>query len=338
MPNTTLLLSREDVTSLLSIEDVLEATERVLRSHADGTVIMPAKVSVNLGNKDTWPHLNAFINAMPAYLGSRDVTGIKWAGGFWDNRAQGLSSVVALIVLTNPSDGSCLAILDGTWITAIRTAAVSAIATKHLATGPVSTVAFIGAGTQGRTHLLAFDVLFQPKEYRVYDVDRSILKEFVDDMSKETSAEVMACSSVEDAAKKADVVITATPARKPLLRGAWLEAANLVCSIGSYSELDWDVVEWCDRLIVDSREQTEHRGSLAPFFSSGELSPKDITGTLPDAVAGRLHRISEDKVNTLVVPIGMGSEDLAVAYVAYSRAQEIGVGLPFAFGSTEPFK
>ena len=336
MTTETLLLSQSEISSLLTPEDILHTAEDVLRAHAEGHVLMPAKISLDLGDEDRWPNMNAFINAMPAYLGSLEVAGIKWAGGFWDNRLRRLPSVMAIIVLTNPATGSCLAIMDGGWITATRTAAVSALSAKHLAYRPVRTVALFGAGTQGRTHLLAFDSLFAPDEFRVYDTNTDALQAYVADMSPRTGTTITACESVEETARRADVVVTATQAREAFLSSEYLASGALVCAIGSYSEIRGDVVRWAELIVVDDREQTEHRGNLARFFARGSLRPQDIAGTLAEVVAGRLPVLTRSSKNRLVVPIGMGSVDLAVAHLAYGRAREKGVGQWFDFGSAKP--
>lgn len=332
----TLLLSGSDIKSLLTVDDVVSAVERVLRDHGDGRVVMPPKVSLDLGDHDRWPHLNAFINAMPAYVSSLEIAGLKWAGGFWDNRRRGLPSVMGQIVLTEPSSGRCLAVMDGSWITAIRTAAVTAVAARYLVGRPIRSVALCGAGVQGRTHLRVFDRLFGPSEFRVHDVDRQALHAFAVEATKIVRAKIRACESVQEATSNADVVVTATDARTPFLRASYLTSGSLVCAIGSYSEIHDDVVEWATVTVVDDMEQVKHRGNLARLFDNGRIREEDISFHLGEIVAGKVSLAEIPKENKLVVLIGMGSEDMAVAKEAYNRAVERGVGVRFSFESDRP--
>jgi ornithine cyclodeaminase/alanine dehydrogenase-like protein (mu-crystallin family) len=335
MKAKTLLLSQTDVASLLSLEDVLVAIEDALRAHGEERVRLPAKVSLDLGEGGDWPHHNAFLNAMPAYLGNIERAGIKWAGAFWDNRTLGLPSVMALIIINDPVRGFPLAVIDGGWITAYRTAAVSAVGAKYMARRPVRSVAILGAGTQGRTHLLAFDALLNPAEYHIYDVDRDTVDDYYAQMAPRTEARIERSSSVRACTADADVVVTATPAQEPFLHADSLKPGAHVCAIGSYTEIAYDVVEWAERIVVDDRHQISHRGNLARFYATAQISDEDVAAELGEIVAGNMPGRTYDAQNTLLVPIGMGSEDLAVAHAAYTRALESGVGQWFDFRCEE---
>lgn len=334
MPHETLLLSRSDIEKLLPAEDVFAIVERVLEDHGLGRVVMPPKVSLDLGDSGRWPHLNAFINAMPAYLSSQHAAGLKWAGGFWDNRSRGLPTIMGHIVLNDPASGLCLAVMDGSWITAIRTAAVTVVAALHLGKQPIRSVAVCGAGTQGRTHLLMFDKVLHPSEFRVYDASSEALRSFAIDAQRLTRATVITCKDVNEAIANADVVVTATDAREPFLKAARLTPGTLVCAIGSYSEIHEDVVKWASVIVVDDLEQVMHRGNLAPFFQSGMIHEDSVSFRLGQIVAGKAEVAKP--ANVLAVLIGMGSEDVAVAKEVYERASARGVGTRFAFGSEKP--
>jgi alanine dehydrogenase len=242
---------------------------------------------------------------------------------------------MALITINEPTRGIPLVVMDGAWITALRTATVSAIGAKYMARQPVRTVAIIGTGMQGRTHLLAFDAVLKPASYRVYDMNRAAAEAYCERMMPQTRSGIELCTSVQACTRGADVVVTATSAQKPFLVAAHLEPGAHVCAIGSYTEIAGDVIDWTERIVVDDREQTAHRGNLARFFATGRLSPGDIAATLGEVVAGKAEGRTYDDQNTLLVPIGMGSVDLAVAHVAYERALESGIGQWFDFNCYE---
>ena len=119
MNSSTLLITQEQVKSLLDMPTVLKIVEQVYRSHGEGKVIMPTKITLDLGEGRPWPPYKGFMNAMPAYLGNVDIAGIKWAGGFQDNYRIGLPYISAMILLINPKNGAFIAAMDGAYITAI---------------------------------------------------------------------------------------------------------------------------------------------------------------------------------------------------------------------------
>ena len=165
---------------------VLRIVERVYRSHGEGKVIMPTKITLDLGEGRPWPPYKGFMNAMPAYLGDVDIAGIKWAGGFKDNYKVGLPYLSGMILLINPQNGAFIAVMDGTYITAVRTGAASAVCAKALARKDASVLGIIGAGVQGRMHLRAFQQVFQLKEVRIFDIKEKAVESYREEMTTET--------------------------------------------------------------------------------------------------------------------------------------------------------
>ena len=128
----TLLLSKKDVEALVAIPDAVRIVEEVYAGHADGTVVMPPKLSLDLGESGRWPHFDWYVNSMPAYIGKDNVAGVKIIGGFFANVGTKIPSIMGLIVLIDPVTGVPLAIMDGTYITALRTGASVAVGAKYL--------------------------------------------------------------------------------------------------------------------------------------------------------------------------------------------------------------
>jgi len=331
MSESTLLINQEQIKSLLDMPTVLKIVERVYRSHGEGKVVMPPKVTLDLGEHHTWPFHNAALNAMPAYLGDVDIAGIKWAGGFQDNYKIGLPFVSAMILLINPKTGAFIAVMDGAYITAVRTGAASAICAKVLARKDASVLGIIGAGVQGRMHLKAFHQVFKLKEVRIIDIKEDVLEKYIREMKGELGLNILPKKSYKEVVEGADMVCTVTIADEPLVRKEWLKKGSLVVSAGSYQELEPGVVLSADKIVVDNWTQTSHRGELAKLVEVGKLGEKNIHGEIGDILAGKKKGRERDDENILAVPIGIGSLDIACAFEVYQKALEKKIGTRFFF-------
>jgi len=331
MGEPTLLINQEQIKSLLDMPAVLKIVERVYRSHGEGKVIMPPKVTLDLGEHDSWPFYKAALNAMPAYLGDVDIAGIKWAGGFQNNFKIGLPFVSAMILLINPKNGAFIAVMDGAYITAIRTGAASAVCAKILARKDASVLGIIGAGVQGRMHLRAFHQVFKLKEVRIIDITEGAAQRYREEMTAELGLNILPKKSYKDVVEGADIVCTVTIADQPLVRKDWLKKGTLVVSAGSYQELEPEVVLSSDKIVVDSWAQTSHRGELAKLVEAGKIGEKNIHAEIGDILAGKKKGRERDDENILAVPIGIGSLDIACAFEVYRKALEQKIGTQFTF-------
>lgn len=331
MNPSTLLITQEQVKSLLDMPTVLKIVERVYRSHGEGKVIMPPKVTLDLGEHDSWPFHKAALNAMPAYLGDVDIAGIKWAGGFQNNYKIGLPFISAMILLINPKTGAFIAVMDGVYITAIRTGAASAACAKVLARKDASVLGIIGAGVQGRMHLRAFQQVFKLKEVRVIDIKEGAAEKYREEMTAELGLNILPKKSYRETVEGADIVCTVTIADEPLVQREWLKKGTLVVSAGSYQELDPEVVLSSDKIIVDSWAQTSHRGELAKLVEAGKLGEKNIYAEIGEILSGKKNGREREDENILTVPIGIGSLDIACAFEVYRKALEQKIGTQFSF-------
>lgn len=330
----TLLLSHKDLIELLNMKDAISTVESVFRAHGENKVVMPPKITLDLGELGSWPGYNAFINAMPAYIGTLDVAGMKWAGGFWENWKKSLPSVMGIIILINPKTGVPLAVMDGAYITALRTGAATAVGAKYLAVKDSSIIGLIGAGTQARFQLKALHELFNIREVRVFSRPVESAMRYVDEMHDELGLNLKKMDTVKEAVKGADIIVTATTSKKPFLTPEWLKLGSLTVAIGSYQEVRDEVPKRADKIVVDNLEQVKHRGSIRSMFERGYLTEKDIYGELGEIVAGKKRGRETDNEIILFVPIGMGSEDVGMAYLAFERAEKKGLGQRFTFSST----
>lgn len=351
----TLLLSSSEVSRCLDVKAAVRYVEAAFMAQAVGRTVMPAKITLDLGELGDWPHLGGSYNAMPAYVDMENLgtfAGVKWIGGYEDNAKRGLPFLMSLIILNDPASGFPLCVMDGTLITEYRTGAAAAIAARELL-APVEaetsersaptcrgggfsgggfpsppSVALIGAGAQGRSALRSMAALGILGGVSVVDLreDRArSLAEYVrNDLGCRASASGLC--GIEAAVRRADVIITATTANEPLVRGEWLKAGSLVIALGSYLEVDEQCVTGTDAIVVDHEEQVTHRGTLVPYFNSGVLTRDRIRGDISRVLAGEIvgRRSREERI--LAVLIGMAIEDMAVAGLVYRKALEMGIG------------
>lgn len=329
MSHRTLLLSREDVARCLDMKRVIEIVDQVFKAHGEGQVVMPPKITLDLAPIG----IPAWTNAMPAYVGPLNVSGIKWAGGYINNpKLHGLSYVMATIILQDPETGVPLSVMDGVLITNMRTGAAAALSAKYFANpGPIE-VGIIGAGTQGRTSLQAISNLFEVTRAKAYDINQDASRKFSQEMSA-LGFEVIPAGTAEEACVGSDVVITATQANEPLVMNEWLKEGCVAVSLGSYQEFDDRFVLEASKIVVDNWDQCAHRGELARLVDRGILSRESVYAELGEVASGKKAGRGDPKERILVVPIGLGSHDVAVAFEAYSKAKATGLGTYFEFFS-----
>jgi len=321
-----LVLSERETEEIgLSWKEAIQGVEDMFRAHGLGRVAVPAKVNVDT---NLTGRFRAQGNAMPSYIEDLEVYGIKWITFNFENPKMGLPGIMATIQINDPRSGTPLAILGGGWITAMRTGAVSAVSCKYLARAGSGRLAIIGAGTQGRFQLLAIKEVLKLSEVRVFDISEATKSEYVKRMTEKTGLRIAGSDSVEEAVKDADVVITVTTADEPLVKERWLkDQGTLLLSLGSYQEFDYPSIRRADKIVVDHLEQTLHRGNLAKWILKGMLSERDVYGTLGEIVAGKIPGRTNDRENIFCVPIGMGCDDLALAYRVWQKAKATGRGV-----------
>ncbi len=318
--NHVKMISREQVQAVLTMEKSIELVERVYQAHGHDQVLMPAKITLDTGESNEWPPYGGSYNAMPAYLGgSLDISGIKWVWGFNDNRQKGLPYIGGLILLNEAHTGEVLAVMDGSFITEIRTGASAGVASRYLARKDSKTLAIIGAGVQGRMNARAVCQELAIEEIRIADLYPEAARAYAAEMAPELGLKVIACESNEQACRGADVIITVTIADEPLVKKEWLKPGCTVLSLGSFQELEEAIPLTCDKLVVDSWEQNAHRGELLKLVHDGRLTRKRVHAEMPDIVVGRAVGRENDSEIICGCIIGMGSTDIGTAGALYQE-------------------
>ena len=293
-----LFLSEEQVRQHLHMAELIPAMEKALIEFSAGKVTQPVRSVINVDVAAA----TGFLGLMPAL--TPDGLGLKAVTFYPSNVERGIPTHMATIFLVDPQTGTPLAIMDGRLITEMRTAAVSAAATKLLAPADAKILAILGSGVQARSHVEALQLVRPFDEIRVW----SPTKEHADRFAREIGA---TATSVDEAVRGADVVVTTTNSKMPVLKGSWLKPGSHVNAIGAcrpdWRELDDEAMS--NVVFVDSRE-----GAMK---ESGDviLSGAKIYAELGEALAGKVP--SRANETTIFKSLGMAVEDIAAALLVY---------------------
>ncbi len=206
------LLSEQDVRIVLSMRDLIDAMERAFARFSSREVAQPLRSVIEVGLQ------KAFVGVMPAFIPDPGALGTKVVSVFGSNTAVGLPTHLATIVLLDPMTGELLSIMDGRFITEVRTAAVSAVSVKHLARRDASRLAIIGSGVQARSHLEAIAMVRPLRDVRVWSRSLDNRTAFAREMRPRVDAPVVVAASAQDAVDGADLVVLATASREPVVR------------------------------------------------------------------------------------------------------------------------
>lgn len=333
----TLLINQSQIKKLINMHDVNQAVHETFVGFGKRDVKNPTKVTLDLGQNDDWPAYDGFANAMPAYIGGDDdVAGLKWVLGVGGERkAAGLPYINGMILLADPALGEFKAIMDGAYITNLRTGAQASNTLAYLA-GDRDDISFglYGTGTQARTSVMAIADLYKIKHIDLWNHRDESAEEFARDMQKyvEEDINIVGVDHPEKAADN-EFVITATSSNEPILEADWFGPGQKIIPLGSGQEVSNKLILKADDIIVDHPGQAFHRGSLASLYSAGRIDRGDITTTIGAIASGRYKFTRADVDNSLVlaIPIGTGAMDIAVAEKIYQEAKTDSNTPKFAF-------
>ena len=305
-----LFLGRADVESLLDLDELMNALEAAFVELSEGRASVPPRIAAIAPG--------GFLAAMPGHVG--DTLEAKLVTVFAENESKGIASHQALIALFDAATGKPLAVMDGTHITATRTASASAVATRLLARENVSVLAVLGAGVQGRSHLQLIPRVRNFEEIRIASRTEAHARELAE------KSGARACTSFEEAVRGADVVCLCTDSSTPVLDASWLSPGAHVTSVGASQqggELDSGTVR-AGLLVVESRVAFEPPPAGAAELEG--LDPEEAA-ELGEILSGsRAGRTSDEQI-TVYKSMGHAVEDAAAARLAYDRAREKGVGI-----------
>ena len=326
-----LFLNRKEVEALLDLGALIDALAVAMAEVSSGDVSQPPRIAAQVKERD------GNLLVMPAYLPGSGSLAVKLVSVFPQNHELGIPSHQALIAVFDAATGSPAAVMDGEHITAMRTAAGSALATRLLARPDASVLAILGTGVQAKAHALAIPRVRSITEIRIAGRDVAKAKALADEVSDELGVTAQGTSSFQDAVSGSDVICACTHAESPVLLGRWLAPGAHVNSVG----LNFQGREMDDETIRRSRVFVESRNAaLAP----APAGANDLTWPIRDGVINVGHvladigelvtgahpgRTSDDQI-TLYKSVGVAAQDAVTARLVLSAAIEKGVGLNIA--------
>jgi len=321
-----LVLSEQNVKAVLGIKDAIDVVEQAFFDFDDKNIEMPSRIGMIMS-----PSVGVF-SVMPAFFRGSGALGIKIVTHYPHNQeTYGYPATQANVLYYDSKNGHLLAIMGGSYLTAIRTAATSAVAAKYLARNDSKIVGIIGSGIQAEAQLEAICCVKPIELARVYSPNSTHRHSFAQKMSKKLEKPIVETSNAYEAVKGADIVITATSCSKPVISGDWLGAGVSVISIGSgfpdWRELD-DAVITKSKIVADSVEAaTRESGDFIIPIKKGIMTKEDIHASLAEIVQGKKSGRKTSQEITLFKSVGLAHEDVATAKFVYEQAKSRSVGV-----------
>jgi len=306
----------------------VEVTEKVMRDYYDGKVLYPDKIAQIFDEEK-----QSRINCLPATLLNEKICGVKWVSVFPENPVKyGCNNVSAVIVLSEINKGYPIAIIEGAMCSNLRTAAISAVAAKHLAPSKVETIGFIGSGEQAKTHFMVIKSLFKTiKTCKVSSRRASSEEAFIKELSAffpDVSFE--ACNSnYEKATENADIIVTAISSQTPILKAEWIKKGCLYCHVGGFED-EFNVPLKADKIVCDCWESVKHRSqTLSRLYKMDKLTDDDIYADIDEIVLRKIVGRENDNEFIYFNTVGLSYVDVALAYKMYLIAKQKGQGVDF---------
>ncbi len=320
-----LILNQQAVAEALSHGECVEALEPAMRAVSEGGAILPLRQYLNV------PNTQGKFTLMPGYVDNPSTFGVKIVSKFPRDADSPYGSHVGAVMVFDTEMGIPLALLDGSELTAIRTAAASALATRVLARQDASVVAILGAGTEALHHIKAMGAVRNITEFRIWNRSAARADKLIQQLSLPPNVAVKVAPTVKDAVAGADIVCTTTSATTPILEGRWLADGTHVNLVGAAiidaAEADVDVVAR-SRFFIDYRESAlAQAGELAAALAAGIVTEAHIVGEIGDVLAGRADGRLTDTDITTYKSLGVAAQDLAAGIAAFNNAKQRGIGV-----------
>jgi len=322
-----LMLSAQEVRKAVPMAEAIEVVKGAFAQLSTGKAVVPLRTQLPVERHEG---ITLF---MPAYLSETDDLGVKIVSVFSRNPDKGLPTIFAIVIAVDAATGCPVAIMDGTYLTALRTGAASGAATDLLARRDAEVVAIFGAGAQARTQLLAVCEVRDIKRVWVYDVARERAEAYVEEMRGQgrIPADIRVASSPSEAVREADIICTATTSSTPVFDGNDLKPGVHINAIGSFTpqmqEVDETTVRRADKIVVDSREAClAEAGDLIIPIQKGIITEADIYAELGEIAAGLKPGRERDDEITYFKTVGNAVQDVSVARRVLEKARQLGLG------------
>lgn len=324
------IIDYQQVRRLLDMETCIELMASALTTLAEGSACQPLRSAMHLASG------KGLLGLMPAYLGDIDAHAVKAISVFPGNHGSAYDAHQGVVVLYEGQHGCPIAVMDGSEITAIRTAAASALATRLLAREDSRILALIGSGIQARSHLEAMRCVRPVAEVRVCSRNMENARRFAERESARFDLPITAYASAEQAVANADIICTTTASTEPVLFGSMLPPGCHINAVGACfaaaRELDSEAVAKA-RLYTDRLESLENEaGDYLVPLGEGLISADHVIGEIGDLLIGKISGRGDTAEITLFKSLGIAVEDLAAAQHIYQQALQSGLGTSLAFG------
>ncbi|MCW3975866.1 MAG: alanine dehydrogenase [Candidatus Bathyarchaeota archaeon] len=319
-----LLIKRDEISSLITMEETIESVEEIMREKEFGRAQMPPKTYLYFNE------YNGDLRVMPSYI-KKSISAVKIVNVHPNNKNFGLPTVMAIIVLIEPKTGKPIAIMDGTRVTYLRTGAAGGIAIKYLGREGSETIGLIGAGVQAFSQIIAANCVLKINEISVFDIDKGVKNKFIQIMERKyPTIKISSACNIEEAIKNKDILITVTPSRVPIVKNKWIDEGVHINAIGADApgkqELDPLILKRA-RIIVDDLQQASHSGEVNVPLKNGILSKNDIYAELGEIISGKKIGRDSNKQITLFDSTGLAIQDAAVAKAIYKKAIKKNLGI-----------
>ena len=318
------ILRARDLDGILDMSDVLRLVEEAFAERGRGQTQMPAKSYLR------FPEHEGVLLSMPGAVPRSDEAAVKLITVHKHNTPRyGLPTLIATIVLISPDTGEPVCIMDGNYVTGMRTGAASGVASKLLARKDSRVLGIVGAGFQGPFHLEAVRQVLPIEHVLVYDLVES-RSSMLADLAAQHGLNGKACRSVEEVVRGSDVLVTLTPSEAPIVMDEWVREGTHLNCIGSYAAGKQEIEPAILRravVVVDDWEQCSHAGEINVPVSTGEFDRSGVYADLPEVAAGLKPGRADGKAVTVFDSTGLAIQDVVTAWAAFREAERRGLGV-----------
>lgn len=319
-----LVLSEKQVHRLIDIDELIAALQQAHVQYSTGKAVMPVRLVVPL------PQINGRITSMPGFLNEDEALGMKVVTFFRDNFKNDLPAILATIMLFSAETGKISATMDGSYITAIRTACASAMATKALANPQTPVLGILGAGVQARAHIQTLTRVRKIDKIKLYSPSGTSATAVKKEMESQVRAAIEVADSAEEAVREADLIVTVTTAKEPIVKLEWLKPGAHINAVGSHRpdlrEIDGATLARA-KIVVDSRDAIMAEcGDILLALKEKSIAENAIHAEIGEVLAKtKPGRASRDEI-TLYKSVGIAIQDVAAANLVYRKALEQRIG------------
>jgi alanine dehydrogenase len=319
-----LILSESQVQGLIDLDELIAALEQAHVQYSTGKAVMPVRLVVPL------PQINGRITSMPGFLNEDKALGMKVVTYFQENPKRNLPAILGTILLFSAETGKIIAVMDGSYITAIRTACASAMASKVLSHPTASVLGVLGAGVQAKAHIRALCRVRKLHHIKIYSPSGTSATNVKQELESQIGIVIEVAKSAEETVRGCDLIVTATTAKDPIVTAEWLKPGAHINAVGSHRpdlrELDGATLAR-SKVFVDSRAAIMAEcGDILLALEEKSITPDHVQTEIGEVLARTKPGRSKADEVTLYKSVGIAIQDVATAHLVYHKALAKNVG------------